>query len=171
MTYIYSVLFYLRIKLRPNSAIDGIPKVRGWVKIYGTGSIIIGKRLKLNSGIKYNPIGGDTKLFLISNEGASLKIGNNVGISNSTIFCNHSINIKDNVMIGGSVKIYDTNFHSLNFRHRGNREEDRLNTSEKEVLIDEGVFIGAHSIILKGSNIEKESIVGAGSIVRGQYKN
>ena len=145
--------------------------MRGWVKIYGSGSIIIGKGLKLNSGIKYNPIGGDTKLFLISNEGASLRIGNNVGISNSTIFCNHSINIKDNVMIGGSVKIYDTNFHSLNAHHRVNREEDKLNTSKEEVVINEGVFIGAHSIILKGSILEKESIVGAGSIVRGKYKN
>lgn len=166
MTYFFSILFYIRIKLRPNSSIDGIPRVRGWVRLYGSGKIIIGKNLKLNSGIKYNPIGGDAHLFLIANERATLKIGNNVGISNSTIFCNNSIEIRNNVMIGGSVKIYDTNFHSLDAKYRSNRKKDKINTREKEVIIDEGAFIGAHSIILKGSHISKNEIIGAGSIIR-----
>ena len=33
------------------------------------------------------------------------------------------------------------------------------------VLIKEGAFIGAHSIILKGVTIGKHSIIGAGSVV------
>ena len=35
----------------------------------------------------------------------------------------------------------------------------------KPILIKEGAFVGAHSLILKGVIIGKHSIVGAGSIV------
>tara|TARA_S200000501_G_C20831944_1_gene747673 strand:+ start:193 stop:717 length:525 start_codon:yes stop_codon:yes gene_type:complete len=170
LTFFYSLIFYIRIKLRSGSDIANFPTVRGWVKIFGSGQIYIGKGLRLNSGISFNPIGGDTKLFLISNKGAKLEIGNNVGISNSTIFCNQSVLIKDNVMIGGSVKIYDTDFHSLNADIRNNRVEDKLSAKVSQVIVGDSSFIGAHSIILKGSIIDNNSIVGAGTIVRGHFK-
>jgi|SaaInlStandDraft_1057018.scaffolds.fasta_scaffold141002_1 acetyltransferase-like isoleucine patch superfamily enzyme len=171
ITFFYSLIFFLRIKIRRNSFISGFPTVRGWVKLFGSGSINIGSNVRLNSGISYNPIGGDTKLFLISNEGAELIIGDQVGISNSTIFCSHSIVIDDRVMIGGSVKIYDTNFHSLDTEVRNDRILDKKNAKKAKVKIGNSAFIGAHSIILKGSIIDEGAVVGAGTIVRGHFKN
>ena len=60
-----------------------------------------------------NPIGGDTVLRLVVGKGAELVIGNHVGISNSTIFSKNRIEIGDYVYIGGSCKIWDTDFHTL----------------------------------------------------------
>ena len=37
----------------------------------------------------------------------------------------------------------------------------------KEVIIEENVWIGEKSIVLKGSKIGKNSIIGAGSVVNG----
>ena len=96
-------------------------------------------------------------------------IGSNVGISNSTIVCYENIKIEDNVLVGADVKIYDTDFHSLNVDKRGNGEKDIPVC--KPILIKRGAFIGAHSIILKGVSIGENSIVGAGSVVTKHIPN
>ena len=38
----------------------------------------------------------------------------------------------------------------------------------KEIIIEDDVFIGMHSLILKGAQIGKGSVIGAGSIVTGK---
>ena len=43
---------------------------------------------------------------LICHKGAKLIIGNNVGISNTTIVCAKEVIIEDNVLIGGGCKIW-----------------------------------------------------------------
>lgn len=127
-----------------------------------TGDITIGSNCRINSGMSYNPIGGDGKTMFLT-YGGKIKIGNNVGISNTTIVSKALISIGNNVRIGGSCKIYDTDFHSVALAERLD-EEDRGVVS-KPVIINEGAFIGAHSIILKGVIIGKEAVVGAGSVV------
>ena len=71
--------------------------------------------------------------------------------------------IGSRTLIGGGTKIYDTDFHSLDHRQRGDYGRETAVT--KPVRIGEDVFIGAHSIILKGVTIGDRSIVGAGSVV------
>ena len=90
-----------------------------------------------------------------------LNIGNNVGISNSVITAYKSITIEDDVLIGAGCLITDSDHHPLNY-------EDRINGSEPKsapILIKEGSFVGANSIILKGVTIGKHSVIGAGSVV------
>ena len=139
-----------------------IPIVNGYIFLRCNGIFNIGQNLKLNSNLRSNPIGGDEKCKFIIAENAILSIGNNVGISNSTIYCCKSIIIEDNVFIGGSTKIYDTDFHSLNFEKRISKDDD---IKHKPIMICKNVFIGAHSIILKGVKIGEASIIGAGSVV------
>lgn len=125
------------------------------------GKIEIGNGCMFNSGKGHNPIGGDTVCRLVS-YGGIIKLGNRVGISNSTIVSRESVIIEDDVFIGGSCKIYDNDFHSINM-------EKRVYLSNeipcKPVHIKRGAFIGAHTIILKGVTIGVGSVVGAGSIV------
>jgi len=140
------------------------PTIEGRVLLKNKGTMQFGESIVINSNMKSNPIGGDSKTILICNEGAKIKIGNNTGISNSCIFAHNEIKIGNDVFIGGGCKIYDTDFHSLDYRKRRlNEAETEVNV--KPVEIKDNVFIGAHSIILKGITIGECSVIGAGSVV------
>lgn len=60
--------------------------------------------------------------------------------------------------------IFDTDFHSLDWRDRKDGT-DITKRKKASVVIKDLAFIGAHSIILKGVTIGEKSIVGAGSVV------
>ncbi|GAB3512662.1 hypothetical protein GCM10027341_53670 [Spirosoma knui] len=79
----------------------------------------------------------------------------------------------DNVRIGGNCAIYDTDFHSLDISKRIATVEDKSIEAVKRatVIIEENVFIGAHSLILKGVRIGRNSIIGAGSVVTNSVPN
>lgn len=139
--------------------------INGNIFIQNNGSIEIGKGFQANSGAEFNPIGGDTILRLISfTKESKIIIGENVGISNSTILAWEKIEIGNNVMIGGGVKIWDTNFHSLDPIIRTNGIIDN-DVKTAPIKIDDYAFIGAGSIILKGVHIGRNSIIAAGSVV------
>lgn len=136
-----------------------------FVKISSSKSLVvkISKNCKINNGEIFNPIRRQKKcIFIIS---GNLKIGKNFGMSSSTIVCRNEIIIGDNVKIGGNVCIYDTDFHSLNYLDRRDSKLDNLNTNNKSIKIGNDVFIGAHSLILKGVTIGDRVIIGAGSVV------
>lgn len=142
---------------------DGPVTIYGKIRIFGHGTIRIGRDVTINSCLSANPIGGDTQTVLSLKDQAVLIIGNRVGISNAAIVCHDRVTIGDRTLIGGGTKIYDTDFHSLDARVRGDYARERPVT--KPVMIGEDVFIGAHSIILKGVTIGDRSIIGAGSVV------
>jgi acetyltransferase-like isoleucine patch superfamily enzyme len=125
---------------------------------------MIGNNFTCNSR-DFNPIGRNTKTYLVVGPNASLTIGNHVGISNTAIICHKSITIGSFVKIGGGVVIYDTDFHSLDYMDRRNSKLDFENKINSGIVIEDDVFIGAHSIILKGVTIGKGSIIGAGSVI------
>lgn len=131
--------------------------------IYLRGKLIIGNNVKINSQYQRNPIGGMTKASFYAAKNAEIQIGDNVGISNSAFFAKKKITIGNNVKIGGDCRIYDTDFHSLNYMERRDNETDI--PMEKEVVIGNDVFIGAGTIVLKGVVIGDRSIIGAGSVV------
>ncbi len=68
-------------------------------------------------------------------------------------------------MVGGNVRIFDHDFHSLDFRHRRKGGGDSEHIKSAAVIIEDDVFIGANAIILKGVHIGARSVVGAGSVV------
>ena len=137
--------------------------IHGRIRIFGHGKIVVGNDVIVNSGLSSNPIGGDTQMVISVKPGAELQIGDRVGISNAAIVCHEKITIGDRTIIGGGTKIYDSNFHSIDYRERGDYAHETVIT--KPISIGEDVFIGAHSIILKGVTIGDRSIVAAGSVV------
>ncbi len=135
----------------------------GTLFIRGTGKILIGDNVTIISCRETNPIGGDTKTILHAHENGLISIGNNAGMSNVTIVSRNLVTIEDDVFIGGSCKIYDNDFHPLNYEQRISTPNDSI--ASKPITIKRGAFIGAHSIILKGVTIGEKSIIGAGSVV------
>lgn len=157
------VFNYTSCTISPDWQIKG----RIYVKNYGT--LTIGKKFKANSGKNKNPIGGETLLRLVCNKQGKLLIGDQVGISNSTIVCWNRIEIGNYVYIGGGCKIWDTDFHSLDPIERRHNGDKKVNTAP--IFIQDYAFIGAGSIILKGVTIGKNSIIGAGSVVTKSVPN
>lgn len=158
---LFSKAFLIFQSLFFNIYWEKLPNVSGFIFIRGRGKIIIGRNVMLISGRKSNPLGGETKLCLVVSKGATLKIGNNCGISNSVLISTKSITIEDNVLIGNGCKIYDTDFHPI-------LPEDRLAKKvpkSSPILIKSNAFIGAHTIILKGVTIGKNAVIGAGSVI------
>lgn len=143
--------------------------INGAIYRRGRGQLIIGDNVTINSSKKSNFLGGDDYTTIYVNKGKTLRIGSGVGISNSTIICYENINIEDNVFIGADVKIYDTDFHCINYNKRISIINDI--PVSKPILIKNGAFIGAHSIILKGVTIGEHSIIGAGSVVTKNIPN
>lgn len=155
--YNFVLLGYRNVKYGENLKIQG----RLFLVSNTKDGIVIGDNVVINSRVSSNPIGGDTKTILFAKGNGKIRIGNGCGISNATLFACESITIEDNVMIGGSVKIYDTDFHWINYKRRINEPGGIT----KPVVIKKGAFIGAHSIVLKGVIIGEKAVVGAGSVV------
>lgn len=149
------------------SNIEGsFPKIIGrFLIINKGGTIIFGNSIRVNSSRYANIIGGDTRASLVVEEGAELRLGNDVSISNSTICCANKIVIGNNVMIGGDCRIWDSDFHPISHVQRKSTPNDNFIT--RPVIIGDNVFIGGGSIILKGVRIGQNSVIGAGSVVTG----
>lgn len=127
------------------------------------GKISIGNNVTINSHILANPIGGDSKTILaVFGSKSELIICDNVGISNAAIVAHCHICIGEGTIIGSGCKIYDTDFHSIypEFRHSGN-----THVKSSPINIGKNVFVGAHSLILKGVTVGEGSVIAAGSIV------
>lgn len=167
--YLLSIFIYIRVQmlLLLNQVQHGKINCRGvpFIAIVPGGVCNIGDNFTMNNGMRYNPIGYPQPCMMVVTQGAKLIIGKNVGISQTSLICHHSITIGDNVKIGGGVKIYDTDFHSLDPDIRKNKELDIQSKKVAPVIIGNNVFIGAGSIVLKGVTIGDNSIVGAGSVV------
>lgn len=97
--------------------------------------------------------------------GAVLRIGSGVRMSGTTVCAAEYVAIGDRCLFGANVTVADTDFHSLDPVTRSSPAEDAKHASHKPVEIEDDVFIGNASIILKGVRISKGAVIGAGSVV------
>ena len=100
---------------------------------------------------------------LMNNIGEGLIIGNNVGISQQCFLqASAMLKIGNNVIIGPGTKIFtEDHTHSDINTFINTQGVDRA-----PVVIEDGVWIGSNSIILKGVTIGSNSIIGAGALVK-----
>lgn len=94
--------------------------------------------------------------------GATVTIGDNVGMSSTRLWIADSLTIGNHVKVGAGVLIIDTDTHPIDYRLRRVTNDG---TRHAPISIGDDVWIGAQSIILKGVTIGPRSIIGAGSVV------
>ncbi len=116
----------------------------------GSGKIMFGKHVSLNN---------NAHLYVV--DGALLKIDSFSSIGdNNIIVAREKILIGKNVMLGANVCIYD---HDHEFRNEGNFRNQGYNSAP--VTIEDNVWLGAGTIVLKGVTIGTASVIAAGTIV------
>ena len=125
------------------------------------------RKTTINSDFVSNLLGLYQRSILVARYGGRITIGSGCGISGSTIYAMKEITIGDNVLIGGNCKIIDNDFHPLPASQRINQKVEDI--KKRSINIGDGCFIGANSIILKGTTLGKNCVVGAGSVVSGTF--
>ena len=97
--------------------------------------------------------------------GASLAIGKNVFINHGCIIVSRErVVIGDDVQFGPNVMIYD---HDHDYRAAGGVRSMKFRTSP--IIIGNNVWIGASVVILRGTTIGDNSVIGAGCVIKGNY--
>ena len=116
------------------------------------GELRIGKKFKMRDGAKIRV-----------RKGAVCIIGNNSSInSNNMIACHERSEIGDDVQLSPNVQIYD---HDHDFRAEGGVKAGKFKTAP--VKIGNNVWIGANTVILRGTEIGENCVIGAGCVVKG----
>jgi len=165
------VLFYLywnRLKFKIKGVSFG-EKLNIYTKIFlvkGENSVIkIGRNFTFSSGECINPLCRNINGCIVANSGASISIGDNVGMSSPCIWAHCAINIGNNVNIGGDSILMDSDAHSLNYMDRRVPALDQAKKRNAPIIIEDDVLIGTRCIILKGVTIGARSVIGSGSVV------
>lgn len=130
-----------------------------------TNSIILGDNVKLTSRFLTNTVGITNPIVFECINNGRIEIGDNTGLTSTIISARTRVHIGSFVKIGGNVRIFDHDFHALDLKHRRDSFADMSNTRSAEIVIEDDVFIGTNSIILKGVHIGRGSVIGAGSVV------
>lgn len=137
--------------------------VLGSVSIVGPGKISVGDDFCMTNGCEINPISSNLNgAFYTDSPDATITIGNNVGMSSTRMWIHDSLTIGNNVKFGGGVLLIDTDCHPLDYTIRRTSNEGTISSP---IIIEDDVWVGAQSIILKGVTIGARSIIGAGSVV------
>lgn len=132
------------------------------LKIRGLGKVSIGSNCFFGTKIGGRSY-GETE-FLSKFIDSKIIIGNNVATNNNLFICAaNSITIGDDTVIGERVTIFDFEGHGL-------RANERKKIGQiGSVLLAENIWIGNNVIILKNTNIGKNSIIAAGAVVSGTF--
>lgn len=116
--------------------------------------------MKKNSKLQVN---GKFQFFYGCNicifENGILELGTGYANYGTQIRCADSISIGDNVAIANGVVIMDSDFHTIEYAGGG------TNATTGKIRIEDEVWIGRESLILKGVTIGKGAIVAANSVV------
>ena len=160
-------ILYVVKKIRLNKMVT----FNGFSIVYAhKGSVIeFDKRggVVINSSVVSNLAGICQRTIISCRDGGKIQIGTGVGISGSTIYSLSSITLGNNVLVGSGCKIIDNDFHPLEPEKRVNQKDSDIKRAP--IYIGENTFVGMNSIILKGTKIGKNCIVGAGSVVHGTF--
>ena len=124
------------------------------ITVEGKSELHVGRKLKMHNGAKIRV-----------RKGGKLEIGKNFGMSNNCVVTAYDhIKIGDDVMLGPNVLIYDQDH---DYHAEGGVAAMEFKTSP--IVIGNNVWIGANTLILRGTTIGDNCVVGGGAVVRGTF--
>lgn len=124
------------------------------ITVEGESELHVGRKLKMHNGAKIRV-----------RKGGKLEIGKNFGMSNNCVVTAYDhIKIGDDVMLGPNVLIYDQDH---DYHAEGGVAAMEFKTSP--IVIGNNVWIGANTLILRGTTIGDNCVVGGGAVVRGTF--
>jgi acetyltransferase-like isoleucine patch superfamily enzyme len=122
-------------------------------------------KIELGNGVFLNsyPDGELFKTGLLTHHRSSLiRIGDDCCLNGTVVHSNSAVFIGNNCLFGPGVVIVDNDAHNTSIDPVRRRQGK---TNESPVIIGNNVWVGMHSIIMKGVHIGDNSIIAAGSIV------
>lgn len=127
-----------------------------WVKRFQNSTISIGNNCIFVSKQTYNPLGLSRPCMLSTHRpDARIVIGNGCSFSGTSIGALQSVVLGENVRCGANTMITDSDWHT----------DDPRSGGSADVFIEDNVWLGAGSTVLKGVCIGKNSLIGANSLV------
>ena len=129
------------------------------------GAIRLGANVFIKSRGGANLVGRTNPTIFHCMGDGCISFGDNSGCSFAVLSSRSSIRIGHHVKIGGNARIYDHDYHALDYLARRDAASDIADCKTVPVVIGDDVLIGANAIILKGVTIEDRSVVGAGAVV------
>ena len=154
ISVIFTFVKFAFIKLARGGAFQYAPVERfspNVVTEFNRGSRVqLGRKVRVHSGCK-----------LKVRRGGTLVIGDNARLNyNCVIVCHDEIRIGADTEFGPSVFLYD---HDHDYRV--GLEKDQFVTGP--IVIGSGCWIGANTVILRGTTIGDNCVVAAGSVLHG----
>lgn len=120
--------------------------------------VTLGNKIRVHSGSKIKV-----------RSGAELNIGDNVKINYYCIIaCRDRISIGEGTEFGPSVYLYD---HDHDYKKGFNANSDEECFKQAPIVIGKNCWIGANTIILRGTKIGDNCVIGAGCVVKGDIPN
>jgi len=160
--------FLGRLLLQANGVIvESFPVLYGlpMITCHPSSKILLGRKVVMCSDSRFTALGVSRPVILRTiKSDARISIGSNTGLSGVVICAMTSIEIGSECLLGADVQIFDNDFHKIEAE---NRRFDNTPGKIKcaPVVIEDNVFIGVGSIVMKGVRIGCNSVIGAGSIV------
>lgn len=137
-----------RFYLRRSNQLNGIVLTRGRPSIENKGYLEVGRLVRICSAI--------TRSRIAVKKGGRLVIGDNCRINGAIIAATDKVLIGNNCRLAPFSHIMDGDFHDLNNRQEPGRSAP--------IIIEDDVWLGARSIVLKGVTIGRGAVVAAGAV-------
>jgi len=149
------------VKLGENLRFYGMPTVT----LAEKSRIYIGDRVTLCSDSRFTALGVNHPVILRTlRPGSEISIGADTGISGGSICAAVRVRLGRECLLGANVIIADTDFHAIKLdgRRFNNNHQD---IAASPVSVEDNVFIGTGTVILKGVTVGEGVVIGANSVV------
>lgn len=139
-----------RLRLRRATSLGRRVTLRGNPAVTNDGRMTIGNSVRLVSTV--------ARLELVTLSTGHLDIGDNVFINyGSSLVSSAHVRIGNDCLIGTHVTVMDCDFHRV--------EDKAWDTTGEPIVIEDRVWLGNRSMVLKGVRVGHDAVVAAGAVV------